>query len=44
LIDDLLSQIFWKVFIADAQHIESDAVVQKLHLEWLVRCDARSGV
>jgi hypothetical protein len=44
LINDLLSQIFGKLLITDTQHIESDTVVQKLHLEWLVRCDARSGV
>src|SRR5713226_4994718 len=44
LIDDLLSQIFRKVLITDTQHIESDTVVQKVHLERLVRCDARSGV
>src|SRR5580700_6896344 len=36
LIDDLLSQIFRKVLITDTQHIESDAVVQKLHLQWFV--------
>src|SRR6266851_1923895 len=44
LINHLLSQIFRKVLITDTQHIESDTVVQKLHLERLVRCDARSGV
>src|SRR6202049_1011526 len=44
LINDLLSHIFRKVLITDTQHIESDTVVQKLHLERLVRCDARSGV
>jgi hypothetical protein len=44
LINGLLSQIFRKVLITDTQHIESNTVVQKLHLEWLVRCDARSGV
>src|SRR6202030_579309 len=44
LLDDLLSQIFRKLLIADTQHIESDTVVQKLHLERLVRGDARSGV
>jgi hypothetical protein len=41
---DLLSQIFRKVLITDTQHIESNIVVQKLHLERLVRCDAWSGV
>src|SRR5216683_7700094 len=35
LINDLLSQIFRKVLITDTQHIESDTVVEKLHLEWL---------
>src|SRR3984893_10247607 len=44
LINDLLSHIFRKVLITDTQHIESDTVVQKLHLERLVRCDARRGV
>jgi len=44
LINDLLSQIFRKALITNTQHIESDTVVQKLHLEWLVGCDARSGV
>src|SRR6266478_3105852 len=36
LIDDLLSQIFWKMLITDTQHIESDTVVEKLHLERFV--------
>src|SRR5216683_5015458 len=44
LIDHLLSQIFRKLLVADAQYIEPDSVVQKLHLEWFVRRDPRSGV
>src|ERR1700730_1211713 len=44
LINDILSQILRKVLITDTQHIESDTVVQKLHLEWLLRCDCRAGV
>jgi hypothetical protein len=44
LINDLLSQILREMLITDTQHIESDTVVQKLHLEWLVRCDTRRGV
>src|ERR1700722_18359510 len=44
LIDNLLSQILRKVLITDTQYIESDTVVQKLHLEWFVRCNSRSGM
>ena len=44
LFDDLLSQIFRKVLITDTQYIESDTVVQKLHLDWFVRCNPRSGM
>src|ERR1700685_1509636 len=44
LIDDLLPQIFRKVLITDTEHIESDTVVQKLHLAWLLGWGARGGV
>src|SRR5271163_2341285 len=44
LINDLLSQLFRKVFITDTQYIESDTVIQKLNLERLVGRDARSSV
>src|SRR5947209_5029942 len=44
LIDDLLSQILWKMLIADTQHVESDTIVEKLHLEWFVRCNPGSGM
>ena len=37
LIDDLPSQIFRKLLITDTEHIESDTVVQKFHLERLVK-------
>src|SRR5260370_15270065 len=32
------------MLITDNQHIESDTVVEKLHLEWFVRCNPGSGV
>src|SRR5216683_4387608 len=44
LIDYFLSQLFGKMLITDTQHIESDPVVEKLHLEWFVRCNPWSGV
>ena len=44
LINHFLSQIFWKTLITDTQHVESDTIVEKLHLDWFVRRDTRSGV
>jgi hypothetical protein len=37
LINDLLSQIFRKLIITDTEHIVSETVVQKFHLERLVK-------